>query len=180
MEFLFKLYIINMYFVAKSLVFANDKKSEYFMCNIGVKQGKNLSPLLFAIFLNDLEQYFIDKNVSGLEECTESILHSLGVYKLFLLFYADNTVLIAENVDSLQRALDDFSYDSYNYLAIKFSYNGRFCTAKKLLIEQATRAMYAIFRKARQHSVVLPILLYCCEIWGFEKLEDRTVTFDIL
>ena len=44
--------------------------------------------------------------------------------------------------------------------------------------------MYAIFQKARQHSLpvdiqfklfdslVLPILLYCCEIWGFEKLED--------
>ena len=44
--------------------------------------------------------------------------------------------------------------------------------------------MYAIFRKAKRHSLpvdiqlklsdslVLPILLYCCEILGFEKLED--------
>ena len=102
--------IIYMYLVAKSLVFANDTKSEYCMCNIGVGQGGSTSPLLFAIFLNELEQYFIDKNVSGLEECTESILHSLGVYiKLFLLFYADDTVIITENVDSLQRALDVFS-----------------------------------------------------------------------
>ena len=99
-----------MYSVAKSLVFANNTKSEYFMCNIGVRQGENVSPLLFAISLNDLEQYFIDKNVSGLEECIESILHSLGVYiKLFLLFYADDTVIITENVDSLQRSLDVFS-----------------------------------------------------------------------
>ena len=99
-----------MYSVAKSLVFANDTKSEYFMCNIGVRQGENLSPLLFAIFLNDLQQYFIDKNVSGLEECTESILHSLGVYiELFLLFYDDDTVIITENVYSLQQALDVFS-----------------------------------------------------------------------
>ena len=98
--------IYNMYSVAKSLVFANNTKSEYFMCNIGVRQGENVSPLLFAIFLNDLEQYFIDKKFSGLEECTDS----LGVYiKLFLLFYADDTVIITENVDSLQRSLDVFS-----------------------------------------------------------------------
>ena len=54
----------------------------------------------------------------------------------------------------------------------------------KQLIEQATKAMYAIFKKARRHSLpvdiqlklfdslVLPILLYCCEMWSFEKLED--------
>ena len=37
-------------------------------------------------------------------------MHSFGVYiKLFLLFYADDTVIITENVDSFQRALDVFS-----------------------------------------------------------------------
>ena len=52
---------------------------------------------------------------------------------------------------------------------------------KQLLIEQSTTAVYAIFRKARLHSLavniqlklvhslVLPILLYCCEICVFEK-----------
>ena len=46
----FELYII-MYSVSKSYVF-NDTKSEYCICNIGVRQGEHLSPLLFAIFLN--------------------------------------------------------------------------------------------------------------------------------
>ena len=51
----------------------------------------------------------IDKNVSGSEEGTESILQSLRVYiKLFLLFY-DDTVIISENADSLQRAHYVFS-----------------------------------------------------------------------
>ena len=61
--------------------------------------------------LNDLKQYFIDINVSGLEECTEIILPSCGVYiELVLLFYADDTVIITKNVDSLQRALDILVY----------------------------------------------------------------------
>ena len=49
--------------------------------------------------------------------------------------------------------------------------------------------MYAIFRKARRHSLpvdiqlklfdslVLPILLYSCEVWGFAKLEHVHLTF---
>ena len=60
------------------------------MCNTGVRQGENVSHLLFAIFLNDLEQCFIDQTVSGLEECTEIILHSLGVYiKFFFIKHSD-------------------------------------------------------------------------------------------
>ena len=77
------------------------------MCNIGIRQGENVSPLLFTILLNDLEQYFIDKNVSGLDECTDIILYSFGVYiKLFVLFSADDIVTIAKNVEPIQRALD--------------------------------------------------------------------------
>ena len=35
----------------------------------------------------------------------------------------------------------------YIYLGIKFSYNGRLCTARKQLTEQATKTMYRIFSK---------------------------------
>ena len=45
--------IINMYDMAKSCVRQNNLMSEYFLCNIGVRQGDNLSPLLFALFIND-------------------------------------------------------------------------------------------------------------------------------
>ena len=52
-----------------------------------------------------------------------------------------------------------------------------------MLRKQATRAMFALIKKSRQlgliidiqlqlfDSMVLPITLYGCEIWGFRKLE---------
>ena len=39
----------------KSCVSFNGDQSGFFPCLRGVRQGENLSPVLFAIFLNDLE-----------------------------------------------------------------------------------------------------------------------------
>ena len=67
------------------------------------------------------------------------------------------------------------------YIGIIFTYNGNFNKAKKYLFDQATRAMYALISKSRKlnlpidiqlhlfDSLVVPILLYGCEIWGFEN-----------
>ena len=45
-----------MYDKAKSYVKINNLYSDYFPCNIGVRQD-NLSPLLFALFINDFSHY---------------------------------------------------------------------------------------------------------------------------
>ena len=42
----------------KSCIKNNDKFSSFFRCDIGVRQGENFNPFLFAIYLNDLEQFF--------------------------------------------------------------------------------------------------------------------------
>jgi hypothetical protein len=44
---------------------------DFFDCNNGVRQGENLSPFLFSIYLNDLEQFLNDRNVNGLTSITE-------------------------------------------------------------------------------------------------------------
>ena len=55
----------NMYIKAKSGVsLTAEAKSDSFRCNIGVRQGENLSPLLFSIYLQVLKS-FISRKCDG-------------------------------------------------------------------------------------------------------------------
>ena len=51
----------NLYEKTKSPVIINGNLSDSFPCQTGVRQGYNLSPLLFAIYLHDLEHFLRDK-----------------------------------------------------------------------------------------------------------------------
>ena len=87
------------------------KTSGYFACETGVRQCENLSPLLFSIFLSDIRDYlgtkynglsFINNNISDLLNDT-----NLDTYlKLYVLLYADDTVILAKSSRELQLALD--------------------------------------------------------------------------
>ena len=55
--------ICSMYSNIISCVFARGEQSEYFVSNVGVRQGENLSPLLFSLHVNDLE-VFLQQNGS--------------------------------------------------------------------------------------------------------------------
>ena len=94
----------NLYKAAKSCVRHNGKISEYFSCNIGVRQGENLSPLLFAIYLNDLESHFAGK-CQGIPLKNDNSEYDV-LLKLYTLLYADDTILLSESVKDLQDMLD--------------------------------------------------------------------------
>ena len=60
----------SLYKCAKSCISVNGAMSEFFSCNVGVRQGENLSPLLFAVYLNDFQEH-IAKIYPGLKMLNE-------------------------------------------------------------------------------------------------------------
>ena len=83
--------------------------SDYFICNIGVRQGDNLSPLLFSLFLNDFSHH-ISSSCQGLNiarSCYPSLYdENVVLLKLFVLLYADDSIILSENERDLQLSLN--------------------------------------------------------------------------
>lgn len=64
---------------------------------------------------------------------------------------------------------------SIKYLAIEFTRTGCFVKAIKYAYDQALKAMFSLLQTTRKqklpinelfYSMVIPVLLYDCEIWG--------------
>ena len=221
--------IKNMYSNAKSCLKSSDGLSKFFSCGQGVRQGENLSPILFAIYLNDFNDFIASKSI-GLDELNLHINTDpeLDVYvRLYVLLYADDTIIMAETEQDLQTSLNSlneyckkwslevnltktkvvifskgivkkcnpFYFDGkivdivsdYTYLGVIFNQNGSFRKAIDKQIAQAKKAMYSILQKAKilklpidivcqlYEACVIPVLLYGCEIWGFENLESLEI-----
>ena len=227
--------IYNLYLNAKSCVKTSSGAiSDYFLCNVGVRQGENLSPLLFAIYLNDFEAC-LRKYYNGLQELSGDINKFLSdedvevFVKLYVLLYADDTIIMAETVADLQSALNataiyckqwhltvntdktkvvifsrgkirnipsflfcdsplEVVFD-YTYLGTIFNYNNNFKKAIAKQVSQASRATYSLSVKSKRlclpidiqlklfHHLIVPILLYGCEVWGYENLIQIEVFF---
>ncbi len=210
----------NMYQNVKSCVMVNGKCSEFFNSQIGVRQGENLSPMLFAMYVNDLEKYLIDNGCQPLQFGDENLNNLCNI---LVLMYADDTILISDTQRGLQHQLNCLnnycklwklnvnetktkvivfskrkyklkdnilfdgkvleSVDEFKYLGVTFSTNGRFVKCKTERVKKAQRAMFSVIKKSRaKHlpidvqlhlfdSMVMPVLIYGCEIWGYEKVE---------
>ena len=92
----------SLYEQVKSCVRGNNSLTDIFPCNRGVRHGCLLSPILFALYLNDLNRH-IKVSFQGVL-VDDTPVHSL--------LYADDLVLIAKDGIDLQtqlNALDRFS-----------------------------------------------------------------------
>ena len=94
-----KLYgiIKSMYESIKSNVKFQCQFSQLFDCNFGLMQCEAMSPFLFSMYINDFENELI-------KDLCEPIY--LQYISLFLLMYADDTVLLSETAGGLQKMID--------------------------------------------------------------------------
>ena len=88
----------NMYEKTKLSVCLPRGIREFFPSNVGLKQGCNMSPILFNLFISDINEIS--------DEC---FCHpvTLGNIKLSNLLYADGLILISETRTGLQSCLDN-------------------------------------------------------------------------
>ena len=99
-----------MYQGVKARVVFNGEHSEFFYCNNGLKQGENLSPFLFSLYLNDLEDNLLQNNIEGVKCVNNNAVNNLGMYfKILLLLYADDTILCSDSPTDLQLQLNAFA-----------------------------------------------------------------------
>ena len=80
--------IQSMYESVKSRVKMQNRVGNEFDCLLGVRQGeRDLSPFLFSMYVNDLEDELCPKRFKGID---------ITLMKMFLLMYADDIIIMAE------------------------------------------------------------------------------------
>ena len=92
--------IQSMYSDIKTCVKSSGSISQFFENFVGLLQGEVLSPMLFALYVNDLENVFLNEGNMPIE---------LNTLSLFNIMYADDMVICAESASELQNMLNTLS-----------------------------------------------------------------------
>ena len=98
--------IAAMYKCPRARVFlSSDHSTDWFDCPSGVKQGDNVSPTLFSIFINDLvkgiNELGLGVKIDNRVEVDGTIIDNSII--LSCLLYADDLVFLSETEENLQK-----------------------------------------------------------------------------
>ena len=89
----------NLYHHTETYIKINHMLSDRFFVRNGIRQGDNLSPTMFSLFVNELA-----KEIKAMNLRIE-----IGNRIVSILLYADDVVLLAPREIDLQRLLDKLS-----------------------------------------------------------------------
>ena len=89
--------IKSIYSHVYSRVKVQNELGTIFESHLGLRQGECLSPILFSLYINDLEETLYLEGAKGIDT---------GMLKFFLLLYADDIVVFGDTAAELQRSLD--------------------------------------------------------------------------
>ena len=93
--------IKDMYNKVKSCVRGCNSYSDVFDYAVGLNQGEVISPMLFSLFIDDLELFLQDDQCCGL---------SIDDITFILMLFADDMVILGKDRDDLQKSLDRLEY----------------------------------------------------------------------
>ena len=86
----------DFYIHTQNCVLARSTKTDFIDVDVGVRQGCVLSPVLFSIYINGLAK----------EVASSSLGIDVDGKNVAILLYADDIVLIAGSIESLQSQID--------------------------------------------------------------------------
>ena len=145
--------IRSMYQGIKSKISICGQETIFFSIVTGLRQGENLSPVLFSLFINDLEDYLTQHGCEGIRlEYDDEELTVLA--KLLILLYADDTVIMADDEQKLQFNLDCF-LEFCNTWKLNVNY-----TKTKVLIFGARNTSKFKFTLDGKHIEIVDIFKY--------------------
>ena len=167
--------IKSLYVNAKSCVKLDGKISDYFSCCKGVRQGENLSPVLFAIYLNDFHA-FLNEKCFGLKDLCSAIDEELDIYlKLYVLLYADDTIILAESAADLQTALS-----SLHEYCVHWDLKVNISKTNVVIFSRGKVKKYPIFKIGENIVEVKPEYVYLGVTFSyngsFQKAIEKQIT----
>ena len=92
--------ISSIYSNVNSYVKVNGTLSKSFGCSLGLRQGCVLTPILFSLFINDLDEDMRSLNTMG-SKLYDTVIHTL--------LYEDDLIIFANSKEELQMKLDKLS-----------------------------------------------------------------------
>ena len=95
--------LISMYSNTVSCIQTKEGITEFFKSFIGVQQGAVLSPLLFSLYVNDLNEALLDRDGVFMDDISIKVL-----------LYADDLVLVLNTIDGFKTILTDYMITAPN------------------------------------------------------------------